>query len=313
MNISDLFLGSDGKLRSGWRFACFFTGFVFIARFLWEVAVIMLPSLRETAVELGPATLVVNALIMLVPALFVGWLCGKYLEILPFKALGISAYGRWIRHLILGLTIGAITLLLALGLAMVLTGTTFEFSTSATEDIFRSLAISAGVFALAATAEEVLFRGYILQTFARSGLAWFAIILTAIFFVVVHLGNPEAGLLSSLNTALAGIWFGVAYLKTRDLWFVTGVHFIWNWLQGSVFGIEVSGLTAIAPHPVMREIETGPAWISGGPYGLEGGVVATIAILISTIAIYFLPILRPDSELLALTSPQPTSANPSVS
>jgi membrane protease YdiL (CAAX protease family) len=307
MNISDVFLGSDGKLRSGWRFACFITGFVFIARFLWEVAVIMLPSLRETAVELGPA------LIMLVPALFVGWLCGKYLEILPFKALGISVHGRWIRHLILGLAIGAITLLLALGLAMVLTGTTFELSASPTEDIFRSLAISAVVFALAATAEEVLFRGYILQTFARSGLAWLAIILTAVFFGIAHLSNPAAGPLSSLNTALAGIWFGVAYLKTRDLWFVTGVHFIWNWLQGSVFGIEVSGLTAIAPHPVMREIETGPAWISGGPYGLEGGVVATIAILISTIAIYFLPILRPDSELLALTSPQPTSANPSVS
>ncbi len=312
MTIPQVFLGSDGKLRSGWRFACFMAAFIFVAAFLSAVAIVLLPSLREVAVELGPATLVVNALVMLVPALFVGWVCGKYLERLPFRALGASLHGPWFRHVILGLAIGAITLLLAIGLAMVFTETTFELSPSPTEDILRSLAISAGVFALAATAEEVLFRGYILQTFARSGLAWFAIALTAVFFGVVHLGNPEAGPLSSLNTALAGIWFGVAYLKTRDLWFVTGVHFIWNWLQGAVFGIEVSGLTAIAPHAVMREIETGPAWISGGPYGLEGGVVTTIAIVISTIAIYFLPILKPDPELLALTTP-PASTTPSVS
>jgi membrane protease YdiL (CAAX protease family) len=313
MNISGVFIGSDGKLRSGWRFACFMAGFIFVAAFLSAVAFVMLPSLQETAYVLSPATLVVNALVMLVPALFVGWMCGKYIERLPFKALGISAHGPWFRHLIVGLAIGAITLFLAIGLAMVLTGTTFEFASASTEDVIRSLAISAGVFALAATAEEVLFRGYILQTFARSRLAWLAIILTAVFFGVAHIGNPAAGPLSSLNTALAGIWFGVAYLKTRDLWFVTGMHFIWNWLQGAVFGVEVSGLTSIVPHPIMREIETGPAWISGGPYGLEGGVVATIAILISTIAIYFLPILRPDPELLALTSPQPTSVNPSVS
>jgi membrane protease YdiL (CAAX protease family) len=247
--------------------------------------------------------LLVNSLVILVPALFIGWLCGKYLERLPFKALGASFSGLWLINLLLGLVIGAVTLMIAIGLAMTFAGTRFLSTEFATNDILYSLAVSSGVFFLGAAAEEALFRGYILQTFARSNLAWFAILLTAVFFGVMHLRNPSAGPLSSVNTALAGVWFGVAYLKTRDLWFVTGMHFIWNWMQGSVFGIEVSGLTKIVTHPVLKEIETGPTWIGGGQYGLEGGIVTTIAIILSTIAIYFLPI-KAEPELLALTSPQ---------
>jgi Predicted metal-dependent membrane protease len=290
MNINQVFFGSDDILRSGWRFAIFLISFVIAVGFLSASVIALVPDLLQPGQDLTATALIVNSLIMLVPALFIGWLCGKYLEKLPFKELGASFSGLWFVNLLLGLVIGAVTLMIAVGLSMIFASTRFVSAEFATNDILYSLAVSGAVFFIGAAAEEALFRGYILQTFARSNLAWFAIILTALFFGIVHLGNPGAGPLSSLNTALAGIWFGVAYLKTRDLWFVTGLHFIWNWMQGSVFGIEVSGLTKIVTHPVLKEIETGPTWIGGGNYGLEGGIVTTIAIIISTVAIYLLPI-----------------------
>jgi hypothetical protein len=185
-------------------------------------------------------------------------------------------------------------------------GLVFELNASfGAREIIRTLLISFAVFFVAAAAEEAIFRGYILQTFARSGLAWFAIILTAALFGAVHLGNPNSGPLSSLNTAIAGIWFGVAYLRTRDLWFVTGLHMMWNWTQGAIFGIEVSGLKEIVSVPLLREIDRGPNWLTGGEYGLEGGIATTLALLISTAAIYKMPNLRPDPELLAMTSTEP--------
>lgn len=297
MNMSQVFFAADGKLRSGWRFAIFLLGFVTSAGFLSALLVAAIPGLFQEAQDLGATALLLNSLVMLVPALFIGWLCGKYLELLPFKALGASFSGLWFVNLLLGLVIGAVTLMIAVGLSMTFAGTRFlsnEFSTSV---ILYSLAVSSAVFFLGAAAEEALFRGYILQTFARSNLAWFAIILTAVFFGIVHLGNPGANAIGWVNTILAGIWFGVAYLKTRDLWFVTGMHFVWNWMQGSVFGIEVSGLTKIVPHPVLKEIETGPTWIGGGEYGLEGGIVTTIAIIISTAAIYLLPIKPSNTDI----------------
>ena len=145
------------------------------------------------------------------------------------------------------------------------------------------------IVAAAAAFEEALFRGYILQTFARSNLAWLAILLTSVFFGLVHADNPNAGVISTLNTVLAGIWFSVAYLRTRDLWFVWGLHLMWNWMQGSFFGIEVSGLTDITKNPLLREIDTGPTWLTGTTYGIEGGIVCTVALIVSTIAIHYVP------------------------
>jgi hypothetical protein len=136
----------------------------------------------------------------------------------------------------------------------------------------------------------------------RAGFVWPAIIGTSILFGAGHFWNPAASWISVANTILAGIWFGVAYMKTRTLWLPIGMHFMWNWMQGSVFGIEVSGLKDILKAPVLQEIDRGPAWLTGADYGIEASISCTIALVISTVAIYLLPILKPTDEMLDLTS-----------
>jgi membrane protease YdiL (CAAX protease family) len=242
--------------------------------------------------------------------LVIGWLCGKWLEGLPFRALGAWFTGGWWQHILLGLLIGAITLGIAISVASIFGDLDFSLNTgSDSSQILQTLVTSFFVFAVAAAFEESLFRGYILQTFARSGLAWLAILLTSVFFVRYIWEIRILGTYRTLNTALAGVWFGVAYLKTRDLWFVWGMHLMWNWMQGAIFGIEVSGLTEIVKSPLLIESDSGPVWLTGGDYGIEGSIACTIALIVSTIAIHFLP-LRADEEMLALTS-KPTTTSES--
>ncbi len=311
MNLSAIFLDQSNTLRSGWRFMVFFFAFLFIGGAFTLAGQQLLARTQIAGPEGSGASLLINAVFGLVPALILGWLCGKYLEALPFRALGAWFTRFWLQHFVLGCVIGAITVCIAVVIAAAFGSLRFSLSTVESSAIGRSLLASLAIFAVAAAFEEVLFRGYLLQTFARSGLAWFAIVITSVFFGLVHLGNPNAGYISTANTMLAGIWFGVAYMKTRDLWFVWGLHFVWNWLQGSVFGIEVSGLTDITKASLLRETDSGPAWLTGGEYGLEGGIACTIALLLSTIAIGFLPLLKPDPEMLALTNPPSRSTIPS--
>jgi len=94
-----------------------------------------------------------------------------------------------------------------------------------------------------------------------------------------------------------GVWFGIAYLKTRDLWFVWGLHLMWNWMQGAFFGIEVSGITDLVSVPLLKEIDSGPTWLTGSTYGVEGGIVTTIAIVVSMVVIYFLPWVKVSEEI----------------
>jgi hypothetical protein len=133
------------------------------------------------------------------------------------------------------------------------------------------------------------------------------------FFAFAHFNNPSANWVSVTNTALAGIWFGVAYLKTRNLWFPFGIHFVWNWLQGAVFGIPVSGITEITTAPMLQQTEKGSEFLTGGGYGVEGGFACTIALIVSTASIYFLPLLKPTEEMLALTDQENPKEVPNLS
>ncbi len=300
MKTRDIFFGANAKLRSGWRFAVFVSAYIVAAIILSPLVIGLVQALQLQ----GARVYLLSSFISLIPALVIGWLCGKYLEGLPFRALGASFTRGWLTHLLLGFLIGAATLGFAIGIAALFGELRFTFNEAGTIPIVRTLVVSFVVFALAAAFEEVLFRGYILQTFARSGLGWFAIALTSVFFGIVHLNNPNANYVSAINTALAGVWFGLGYLKTGDLWFVWGMHLFWNWMQGAIFGIEVSGLTAIVHSPLLKESDHGPAWLTGENYGIEASIACTIALILSTVAIHFLPVAKASEEMATLSSPR---------
>ncbi|MDQ3801696.1 MAG: CPBP family intramembrane metalloprotease, partial [Acidobacteriota bacterium] len=236
-------------------------------------------------------------------AIFLGWLYGKIFEDLPFRALGFWVTKNWLKDLLAGCVLGAASLGFASLLAAIFGGVDFRFNeTAGATPIILTLGVSLALFIAGAIFEEAFFRGYMLQTLARAKLFWVGLIITSFLFASAHNDNPSANFLSWLNTFIAGVWFAVAYYKTRNLWFPFGLHLMWNWFQGAILGINVSGLQRIAPAPVLQASDAGPDWLTGGEYGLEGGVACTIALIFSTALIYFLPLLKPTEEMLALTS-----------
>ena len=305
MQLHGIFYNSDGVLRSGWRIAVFI---VALAVFGFGIGIPVYAVLAAFQKEIHPGSqvyLILMSAISLAAPISAAWICGRFLEGLPFKAFGASFSRGWFNHFTAGILLGAASITLAVVIALVFGDFSLKLNPAGSNAIFTSMAISFALFAVAAAFEESLFRGYILQTLSRAGLAWLAILLTAVFFMAVHLGNPETNLIAAINTGLAGVWFGIAYLRTRDLWFVWGIHLMWNWMQGAVYGIEVSGLTNLAAQPFFNELDNGPTWLTGGKYGIEGGVAATISLLVTIAAVTYSPEFEPDPEMVALTNPKP--------
>lgn len=297
-----LFFDPAGRLRSGWRFLVFLTLFIVI---IVPVSQATIAGLGAAGIETGtPSRTVrlITSVLALGVALFSGWTCGRFLEGLPFRALGAWFTKGWLRDLLYGIGIGAFCIALAVGAGVLAGGFEFVPSTAFASAVAGALMESFAIFLVAAAFEEALVRGYMFQTFVRSRLAWLAILLTSLFFAAGHMGNPSAGFFSTMNTALAGVWLGIAYLKTRTLWLPLGLHFSWNWIQGSVFGIEVSGLTNLAGAPMLVEVDKGPVWLTGGSYGLEGGILGTLALAASMLIVWFAPFLKPEEGMLALSS-----------
>jgi membrane protease YdiL (CAAX protease family) len=297
MEAHNFFINEEGHLRSGWRLAIFAIAFLISvqltqALLFWGFAA----ALNRSVIELSNSnwSFAAGHGAILVSALLVGWACGSLLEDLPFRALGCSRHRGWLRNLGLGSVLGAATLFLAALLATMTRGIHFRFDTAGERAIGETLATSALLFVFAAAAEEMLFRGYPLQTLTRANLAWLGVLLTSVPFAAVHLNNPHAvpGF-TFVNTALAGVWLAVAYLRTRSLWLPLGLHWAWNWAQASLLGLPVSGIERIAPAPLLHAMNAGPDWLTGGSYGIEGGAACTVALLISTLVIWRAKLFSP--------------------
>jgi hypothetical protein len=71
----------------------------------------------------------------------------------------------------------------------------------------------------------------------------------------------------------AGILLGGAYMLTRSLWLPIGLHAAWNFTQGEVFDVPVSG---IAEHGLVQARMSGPTLLSGGQFGLEASIIAVV-------------------------------------
>ncbi|HKB68943.1 MAG TPA: type II CAAX endopeptidase family protein [Pyrinomonadaceae bacterium] len=307
MDLKKVFINSAGRLRSGWRLLIFVLILVVltllfgaVTKAVFIVAVRFVPSS-------GLAHYLENfifRLIFLLVALLAGFICTRFLEGLPWRALGLWLHARWARDFLFGSVIGIVSLALATAIATAGGGLSFTISPRVMlVKVLQTLVFSGLLFILAALAEEALFRGYPLQTLTRAGLVTFGILITSIAFAAVHMENPNFTTgLPILNLLLAGVWLAVAYLRTRSLWFPLGVHWAWNWALGSLFGLPVSGISDLAPHPLLRGTDLGPAWLTGGSYGIEGGLACTITLVVSTIFILRTRLVNATPEMKALTS-----------
>lgn len=288
-------------LRSGWRVLLF----LFLA--LLPYALILLaspPSSGQRVPEESDiaATLstIITYVIQVAWLLLASWACLKYLEKMRLASLGFGFFrGCW-REIWLGFAIAAVMIVAVVALQVVGGGTRlmlnplFWKSADGIRNldfigfgmILRNIGLGLILLALAAAFEELLFRGYPFQTLLRGGTPPVVpIVLLSAVFGIMHLGNPSSTMLATMNTILAGIWLAVAYLKTRSLWFPTALHLGWNWTMGAFFGIPISGLKLIR-YPVFIAANEAPLWLTGGSYGCEGGVAATVVLVIATLIIW---------------------------
>lgn len=151
-------------------------------------------------------------------------------------------------------------------------------------DLARSLATMALVYIAVAITEEVVFRGVVMKNVAE-GLSrwiphtqrvWASVLVSALLFGYVHFDNPSATLLSNVNLVLFGVVLAIPYLLTGSLAITLGFHFSWNFSL-ILLGLPVSGF---APFASLLTLETGGlAWLSGGLFGPEGGLIGTVSLL----------------------------------
>ena len=136
----------------------------------------------------------------------------------------------------------------------------------------QTLLAATNMAVLSAVGEEIVFRGVVFRIFEESFGTLVALLVSAGFFGLIHMGNHGATLVSGAAIALeAGVLLAVSYMLVRNLWMPIGLHFGWNFCEGGIFGSAVSGNSFKG---LWNTTFTGPDLLTGGKFGPEASAVA---------------------------------------
>ena len=289
--ISSLFWSpNDRRLRAGWRLVLHLILVVFAIVALEVLLSLAFEDLEETF-AFGIVEMALNGLAIVAGTLF----AARLLDRRPVTDVGLQFSFHWWRDLAYGLFLGAFLMLLIFLVELALGWVTVAEILSTNRSVPFGLAILWPLtqFLAVGIYEELVSRGYHFKNIAEGLsfspvgrkrailLAW---LISSAVFGLLHAGNPNATVVSTLNLFLAGLFLGLPFLLTDQLAMPIGIHITWNFFQGNVFGFPVSG-TSNNETTFIAVQQSGPDLWTGGAFGPEAGLLGLAAIIVGSLLI----------------------------
>lgn len=211
----------------------------------------------------------------------IGTVIGVFLAACIYKLkradIGLILKRQTFKEYLRGAALGFVMLVCSISPAAIAGAAKFSFATITGSSLFWLLVFGL-CFVVQSFSEEYLCRGFIMKRLSMKYNIWWTLILQAVIFMLLHTGNPGMGLIPYINLFLIGFLFGQVVIITDNLMLASGLHWLWNYAQGCIFGIKVSGLEGM-PSVLLCEL-SGTPLITGGDFGIEGALSTTIVILI---------------------------------
>lgn len=206
----------------------------------------------------------------------------KLVEKRSLETMGFTSKNRLSEYL-KGLVLGFLLFFLAWLISLILGGNIFK---GIKQNIsIRALSLLFLGFMIQGMTEEVVCRGFLMVNISRRYGLRIGIIVNSLFFSALHLANPGINFISLLNIFLVGLVFSLYMVWRENIWGVGAMHTMWNFAQGNIFGVAVSGMDMKETIFLTEKIGDNNI-INGGIFGIEGSLAGTIVLVIGIIVIY---------------------------
>jgi len=235
-------------------------------------------ELGEIMEIFGPFNMALISLFQLLGMILILWLFRKFIDKRSIMSLGLNF--KPFRHdLLVGLLFGAAFILIGFSILQFCGYVNIIEIQFPAINLFNYLIL----FTIVSLNEEIMVRGYMLNNCMASMNKYTALIFTSLCFMIMHIVNANISILGMINLFLAGLVLGIYYIHKSNLWFSIGLHLTWNFFQGPVFGFEVSGFNTKSI--ITQEVQ-GSSIITGGQFGFEGSIIATILLLLMILLVH---------------------------
>lgn len=287
--IRKIFLDRDGKLRPIYVIAIVLTALFILAGVIVDGVIDIMHNQLIASGDIKPAAdyispyvewlndqvlpiltqVIYDAIMITVP--LVAWKIMKK----PWGKIGLRPSPNGYRDGITGLLMGAVGISVIFCLLLLSGNATVASGIPHVSWNFLWWMLT---FVMIAFAEELLNRGFLMSMLRWTKRKIWVMLAPAVFFGMLHIFNSNFGVIPMINIVLAGLVIGYMYLKTGSLWMCIGFHFTWNVFQGLIFGMPVSGITVSG---LLSTEFSGNNIINGGGFGIEGGLLSTIVLLLT--------------------------------
>lgn len=231
------------------------------------------------------ANLFLTLTLLTLPTILIVFLWVRRVENRKFSSIGFSSNNFIIKYL-KGFLIGLLMMTSTVALLYLFGSVTVD---NTPKQAIGSLALANVLLIIPAwmiqsASEEILSRGWLMNILGARYTPIIGLLISSVFFGLIHLANPGITFVAVLNIILVGLFLGLYVIKTNDLWGVCGIHAAWNFSQGNIFGFEVSGNEALIGSVFDLKLK-GSEVISGGVFGPESGLCATVVLTVCAIII----------------------------
>jgi hypothetical protein len=259
---------------------------------LFTVLFISDPSLLSSLLSLRPEYLLLATIAEAIAVTLSVFLARRWIDRLPIESLGLKLNTQALVDVLAGmgtafLQMGFIYLLMLDFGWLTFEGFAWQFDPIGA--VVTGVLLFFATFILTGWSEELLSRGYHLQTIASGTNLFWGVVISSAVFGFLHVTNPSATWVSTVGIFFAGLYLAYGYLRTRQLWLPIGLHIGWNFFEGVVFGFPVSGLDSYA---LTRITIRGPEIWTGGAFGPEAGLIVLPALTLGALLIYLYTIKR---------------------
>ena len=258
----------EKRLRAGWRIGIFFVVYILFSRVLTKLAFSLTGKLDRTTWDWWVA----RGFLVIIASTIVVWLVRKFIDKKSFVSLGLKFNSLAVKDFFVGLGISAL-MIGALYIVFLSIGLIEIKSIGWAGNISAVLGIIFWFFGIGLAigwSEELVFRGYILQNMKEGMGIKLAVIISCILYGVMHMANPGSTILSGTLIALIGFLRIYGWLSTGQLWLSMGMHAGWDFIQGPILGLTVSGMKT---ESLMVSNIYGAEWLTGGSFGPEAGIL----------------------------------------
>jgi len=271
-------LASSGRLRAPWRILVFLAATYFCGL----VASLLLAPLLAAFFSFVHLRISTDGWVLVAAFLGGTAISLRYIDKRPWSDAWLDRNAARPALLAWGFLLGAV----AIGIpTLLLLGVGWMRSLPSVHGSLAAASVRVSMVLLpAALYEELATRGYVFAVL-RDAFGWrTALVAMSVIFGLLHLRNPGATAESVVLVVLAGIFLGIVVIFTRSLYAAWMAHFAWNWTMAVLFHTAVSGLPLESPD--YRVVDAGPDWVTGGPWGPEGGAAGGLGMLGALVYLY---------------------------